>query len=175
WPIDFVDQTAERPRSGTVAVLTGDAWSGSDRQSWDWVEVRDLAGSLLLREEFDDAQAFRSRWDNPAGGPQDFDATIVVGHRSFPFLEMPRLPSNHVDLLLAGHTHGGQIRLPMFGPLYLEAGLPRRWSMGFVPLPSRSGWLYTSRGLGVSKVPIRFLCPPEVTLMEVILRHRPPL
>jgi predicted MPP superfamily phosphohydrolase len=175
WQIEVVDRSPERPASGTVAVLTGGSWHGSGRQRWRSIEVRDLRGGILMREDFDDAARFAREWDNPGPEPGAYDATVMVGHQSEGLLEMPVLARPPADLVLAGHTHGGQVRLPLFGPLHLEPRLPRDWSMGWVRLPSRHTWMYTTRGVGVSRAPIRFLCPPEVTLMEIVLRHRPPL
>lgn len=70
-----------------------------------------------------------------------------------------------VDLVLAGHTHGGQVRLPVAGAMIksvkhdelYEAGLRRRpWTQ-----------VYTSRGLGTIHLPIRFLCRPEVAVIHL--------
>jgi uncharacterized protein len=66
------------------------------------------------------------------------------------------------DLLLSGHTHGGQICLPGSIPLMLEAVLPRRMGAGAWQHGKMAG--YTSVGAGCSVVPVRFNCPPEITL-----------
>jgi predicted MPP superfamily phosphohydrolase len=66
------------------------------------------------------------------------------------------------DLLLSGHTHGGQICLPGSIPLMLEAVLPRRMGAGAWQHGDMAG--YTSVGAGCSVVPVRFNCPPEITL-----------
>jgi uncharacterized protein len=71
------------------------------------------------------------------------------------------------DLVLAGHTHGGQIRLPLAGALVTNCKLPSALAQG----PNRvgAGWLHVSPGLGTSRFsPVRFLCPPEVTLLRLI-------
>jgi len=69
-----------------------------------------------------------------------------------------------VQLALAGHTHGGQIRLPWIGPLWLPPG-----SGGFVRGWYRRGnsQLYVSRGIGTSVLPLRFLCRPELVIIEL--------
>ena len=66
------------------------------------------------------------------------------------------------NLMLSGHTHGGQICLPGGIPLKLNAIIPRRMGAG----PWRQGTLngYTATGVGTSIVAVRFNCPPEVTL-----------
>jgi hypothetical protein len=70
----------------------------------------------------------------------------------------------HADfnLLLGGHTHGGQICLPGGIPITLDSVLPR--SMGAGPWKYHGMIGYTSVGAGVSIVPVRFNCPPEITL-----------
>lgn len=66
------------------------------------------------------------------------------------------------DLLLCGHTHGGQICLPGSIPIILEAKLPRRMAAGAWRYHAMHG--YTSVGAGACMVPVRFNCPPEITL-----------
>jgi len=73
-----------------------------------------------------------------------------------------------IDLVLAGDTHGGQIRLPFRLTLLLKSEMDRRYASGhFAEGPTQ---LYVSRGIGTLYVPIRFLCPPEVVV--VTLRRR---
>jgi predicted MPP superfamily phosphohydrolase len=66
------------------------------------------------------------------------------------------------DLLLSGHTHGGQICLPGQIPITLDSVLPRRLGSGAWKYHSMVG--YTSVGAGCSIVPARFNCPPEITI-----------
>jgi predicted MPP superfamily phosphohydrolase len=69
-------------------------------------------------------------------------------------------------LVVAGHTHGGQVRLPMVGALVTNSHLPRRVVSGLLRLGD--GLVHVSPGLGTSKfAPFRFLCPPEATLLEL--------
>ncbi|UCF68861.1 MAG: hypothetical protein JSV80_06120 [Acidobacteriota bacterium] len=174
WPIDFVDTSARRPTSGTIAIVAGGAWTGSKTQSWEYVGARDLDGTLLVEESFDDPERFSREWDNPGRRLEDFDLSVVIGHNPRMLLPLPATARPTIDLVLAGHTHGGQVRLPLFGPLHVEPGLPREWAEGLTRLDGGRVWLYTSRGVGVSRVPVRFLCRPEVTEMELIVRSRPP-
>jgi predicted MPP superfamily phosphohydrolase len=74
------------------------------------------------------------------------------------------------DLMLSGHTHGGQICLPGGIPLTLEADLPRRLGAGAWRHHGMQG--YTSSGLGTSVVTARFNCPPEITL-HTLVREEP--
>jgi uncharacterized protein len=70
-----------------------------------------------------------------------------------------------IDLYLCGHTHAGQIRFPLVGSLRNNANCPKEYACG----PWRHGWTqgYTSAGIGCSALPIRYNCPPEVTLIEL--------
>lgn len=69
------------------------------------------------------------------------------------------------DLYLCGHTHAGQIQLPLIGPVMVNAKCPRRMSGGKWRFGDLSG--YTSSGVGSSMVPVRFRCKPEVALIEL--------
>lgn len=71
-----------------------------------------------------------------------------------------------VDLILSGHTHGGQIRIPFFPPLYLPR-FSGRFVSGLYRVTPRKIPLYVNRGLGTSVLPIRFLCRPEITLLRI--------
>jgi predicted MPP superfamily phosphohydrolase len=74
------------------------------------------------------------------------------------------------DLLVAGHTHGGQVRLPWLGPLMTASLLPRRWAAGVSTLPS-GATLVVSRGIGLERIAaprMRFLCRPELVVIDVL-------
>jgi predicted MPP superfamily phosphohydrolase len=70
-----------------------------------------------------------------------------------------------IDLQLSGHSHGGQIRLPFLGaPITPPGG--RRYPAGLYRLNERFA-LYTNRGIGTTILPLRFLCRPEITVLEL--------
>jgi hypothetical protein len=71
-----------------------------------------------------------------------------------------------VDLMLSGHTHGGQVRLPFFGtPRSLLPPGGRRFVEGYFKVGPLQ--LYVNRGVGTVKLPVRFLCPPEITVLTL--------
>jgi len=70
-----------------------------------------------------------------------------------------------IHLYLCGHTHGGQICLPVIGPLITHANCPRAYVRGAWQYKQVTG--YTSPGVGCSGVPVRFRCPPELVLLEL--------
>lgn len=84
----------------------------------------------------------------------------------------------HVDLVLAGHTHGGQVVVPLLGPPKTASRLPRLYAGGLHDY--RGTPLHVSRGVGMERgfaPPVRFLCPPEVCIVDLRLprqRHEGP-
>lgn len=113
--------------------------------------------------------------DDPVCGGPDPDRAIPASIRNLPhepivlLCHAPdyadtllRLPSGQaVSLMLSGHTHGGQVRLPFVRPMFLP-GLGRKYVEGSFRLGGLQ--LYVNRGLGTVGVPFRFDCPPEITL-----------
>ena len=78
----------------------------------------------------------------------------------------PEVAACGYDLIVAGHTHGGQVRMPFAGALVTNSVMPRHLASGLIRL-GRS-WMHLSPGLGTSKyAPFRFLCPPEATVLEL--------
>jgi predicted MPP superfamily phosphohydrolase len=76
-----------------------------------------------------------------------------------------------VHLYLCGHTHGGQICLPLIGPLITNANCPRRYAQGVWRYKTVQG--YTNAGIGSAGIPVRFFCPPEIGLIELRCSHHP--
>ena len=74
-----------------------------------------------------------------------------------------------VDYIICGHTHGGQICLPGGIPIITNAGCPRRFCSGSWRYKQMPG--YTSRATGSSGLPIRFFCPPEITIHELLVNE----
>ena len=81
---------------------------------------------------------------------------------------LPWAKQNHIDLVLAGHVHGGQIRLPGTGSIFVPSRFSRRYDMGIYQ--EGPTVMHVSRGLA-GEFPLRFNCRPEVTL--VVLQKKP--
>ena len=88
----------------------------------------------------------------------DFVDTVV---------QHPRFPN--IDLMLSGHTHGGQVRLPMVGPLILPP-MGKKYVEGLFHFDQMQ--LYVSRGVGTVGLPFRLNCPPEVTVITLVRDER---
>ncbi len=95
------------------------------------------------------------------------DAALHLGLVHAPYVAaLDALSTAGHDLLLAGHTHGGQVRLPGVGALTANCDLPLAQARG--ESRWRDRWLHVSPGLGHSKyAPVRFACRPEATLLEL--------
>ncbi len=95
-------------------------------------------------------------------------ATLVLSHHPDFVLECARHAHRGPLVVLAGHTHGGQIVLPRFGaPITLSRAATRSFPAGFVP--NENATLYVTRGLG-EQVPLRVRAPREITLLELAQR-----
>lgn len=100
--------------------------------------------------------------DVPAGVPR-----IAISHDPDVF---PYWPSEkRLDLMLSGHTHGGQAYLPIIGPPFVPSQFGLRYLRGLIREEGRQ--LYVSRGVGVSGAPFRWRCPTELT--HLVLRSAP--
>jgi predicted MPP superfamily phosphohydrolase len=108
----------------------------------------------------------------PLPPPEKRDFTLLLAHDPDQG-ERARRSDDAVDLIVSGHTHGGQVRLPGVGAVknpaerddLYEEGLRRRpWTQ-----------VYTSRGVGTVHLPIRLLCRPEVAVLELTADPRPPI
>lgn len=141
--------------------------------------IRDLTNAALVHE-VDGARLCIAGVDDLSTGtpqldvlppPEQRDVTVLLAHDPDQ-AERARRAYDRVDLVLSGHTHGGQVRLPWIGALrnpsaheeLYEEGLRRRpWTQ-----------VYTSRGVGTVHLPIRFFCRPEVAILELTRTPRPP-
>ena len=142
--------------------------------------LRDLTNRAAL-EKVGEASLCIAGVDDLSRGRPTLDALPPPEARDFTLLlahdpdqaEKARRAYDAVDLVLSGHTHGGQVRLPFLGALknpsehqeLYEEGLRRRpWTQ-----------VYTSRGVGTVHLPIRLLCRPEVAILELTGEARPPM
>jgi hypothetical protein len=88
---------------------------------------------------------------------------LLLSHvPGFPHEQLAR----HIGLILCGHTHGGQVRLPLLPPLYLPR-FSGRFVAGLYQVSQHRIPLYVNRGIGTSVLPVRLNCRPEITVIEL--------
>lgn len=94
--------------------------------------------------------------------------TILLAHSPdiFPFISNPAnyKVTGNVDLTLAGNTHGGQVRIPFYGPVIVPSMYGKRYAMGLIKENAKT--LFVTKGIGTSILPIRFNCVPEIVVIN---------
>ncbi len=117
----------------------------------------------------DDAHYFRvDNIEKAAAGIPPEEFSVLLSHTPEIYRQAAHADFN---LLLGGHTHGGQICLPGSIPVTLDSVLPRRMGAGPWTYHDMAG--YTSVGAGASVVPVRFNCFPEITLHQLRRAEKP--
>ncbi len=112
-------------------------------------------------------------FDDLTGGSPDAERALrdvprdANGVRTIALMHSPQFfdaIAGRVTIAFAGHTHGGQVCAPVVGPLWLPPGCGR-YVAG--PYEARGSWMYVSRGLGTSILPVRFLARPEIAIVTL--------
>ena len=126
-------------------------------------EKRDLAfeGRRIELIGLPDTRRLRDSGRALLAGLSSETPTIILTHDPYWFAHVPKGPY----ITLAGHTHGGQIRLPAIGALHNASRAPLRWTHGFVREDQRL--LYVTSGIGTSGIPVRIGVPPEYATQDL--------
>lgn len=157
-----------KPTIGTF-VARGDCDSPDDWAKWSEglpYMVRDKTTTLNATNDI--AVSILSLFDSrfpPYVPPKTNKFHIVLGHA--PDFALRKPPA---DLLVAGHTHGGQVQIPGFGPPYTLSHVPRKWGGGCWTDIGTGAMLCISRGVGMERETaprLRFMCRPEVVFIDV--------
>ncbi|WP_372594808.1 metallophosphoesterase [Actinotalea sp.] len=135
-------------------------------------------GRLVSLVGVDDPHLDRDRFPAP-GERHDVDLHLGVAHAPYRRV-LDAMHEDGAQLVLAGHTHGGQLCVPGLGALVTNCDLDRRRAKGLHGWPGSrpdgpdgegSTWLHVSAGLGTSPyAPVRFACRPEATLLTLVAR-----
>jgi predicted MPP superfamily phosphohydrolase len=158
--------------SAPVYVVPGnwDNWAGLDLARLDAACQRTGGGLLRNRSSRFDARLSVIGIDDSIEGEPDVQAAFAgVDTPLLLFLchcpmDIELLDGRRVTLALAGHSHGGQVRLPMLGAPIHRPGMGP-YDRGL--FRTRAGPLHVNPGLGTWRVPLRLLCRPEITLIEL--------
>ena len=160
-----VRRRPDLPWGALVAALEGVGWTDLTSRR---LTVR-VAGRPLTLTGTDDAHLRRDRYASVAGAVEGLG--LGVTHTPARRL-LQRFSADGHALVLAGHTHGGQLRLPGVGALVTNCDLDRSRARGLSrldPAGETGGWLHVSAGLGTSPyAPVRLCCRPEATLLSLV-------
>ncbi|GLZ33016.1 metallophosphoesterase [Lentzea sp. NBRC 105346] len=173
-PARYLLPSAKTKRIHGIGLPWRDLRAAMVERGWvDLTHVRrtvEVAGQTIFTAGLDDPHLKRDRYTDIAGAP-DPDAVLRLGvtHSPEPRVLDP-FAADGYDLVMAGHTHGGQLCVPFYGALVTNCELDRSRAKGV----SRWGahmWLHVSAGLGTSPyAPVRFACPPEASLLTLVPR-----
>ena len=145
-------------------------------------DVVHAAGRTISLVGVDDPHLDRDRFPATAPGPRPTSpADLHLGISHAPYTRvLDAMVADGAELVLAGHTHGGQLAVPGYGALVTNCDLDRPRAKGLHgwpgPRPDAPGgegstWLHVSAGLGTSPyTPVRFACRPEATLLTLVAR-----
>lgn len=133
----------------------------------------EVGGITLDLRGTDDAHLGLDDYAAVSGKP-DRRAELAVGVTHAPYRRvLDAMTADKVKLIFAGHTHGGQVCVPLYGALTTNCDLPLKQARGLSKWKSggRTSWLHVAAGLGSSPAaPYRFACPPEATLVSLTPR-----
>jgi uncharacterized protein len=161
------------PYDDLRALLVGAGWADLNNAR----TTLKAGGRTIEAVGVDDPHIERDEYE-VVSGPVTPDADLHLGLTHSPEPQvLDAMAADGFSLLLAGHTHGGQVRVPGVGALVTNCGLDRRMARGLHrwPLASRGvasgAWLHVSAGLGTHPTaPIRFACRPEATILTLVPR-----
>jgi uncharacterized protein len=154
---------------------------GEEMTAAGWLDLNNRRGRLVVNgldvvfAGVHDSHSARDRYDLIAGeADPTADLRLGVMHSPEPRV-MDQFAADGYDLLLAGHTHGGQLCVPGFGALVTNCGIDRARVRGLsmhpqvAPSDGKTAWLHVSGGLGTSPwAPARVACRPEATLLTLV-------
>jgi predicted MPP superfamily phosphohydrolase len=165
----YVHYFTRRTKLPTKLNRTGDFLRLLEAQGYEGLTNRtihrDLGGLTAQITGLDDPFLHRDDRSLLRRDP-DADFALCVVHDPAPYLDIARAG---YDLAIAGHTHGGQVRLPFIGSVVTNSDLPNALSMGVHWVDGTL--LFVTPGLGTGKFgPFRILAPPEASVLELVAR-----
>lgn len=171
WQAEASDTSSSRIQSGTIGL-----WSAKKNQHFfdDLLVTQLKTDSILFTENFNGYEPNQdlAGWNDygilPDGiraanyGIPDSAYKILLFHSPDGIVEAERLG---IDLMVAGHTHGGQIRLPLLGAPIVRIKVGRQFISGQFRVKGTD--LYVNRGLGTVLATVRFMARPEITVIQI--------
>jgi predicted MPP superfamily phosphohydrolase len=151
-------------------IFTDSGWTELTNSS----AVLEVAGVRIAFRGTDDAHLQQDRYDQVAGPVDSSAVDMAIGVTHAPYRRvLDAMTADGVGLIIAGHTHGGQVCIPGYGALVTNCDLDTARVKGLSShtAASRTAWLQVSAGLGTSPyAPFRFACKPEATLLTLVAK-----
>lgn len=182
-PVDYLRKRVAKPKSPRLP--TDELVAGLGEHGW--ADLTNARGSVRVEGldlELVGVDDPHLNYDDYAAvaGPPDPTADLKVGICHAPYTRvLDAMTRDGAELLIAGHTHGGQLALPLYGALVTNCDLDTRrakgvsrWWPGANGIPSskapqEAAWMHVSAGLGTSPyAPFRFACRPEASLLTLL-------
>jgi predicted MPP superfamily phosphohydrolase len=160
-------QGAELPFDDLRAAFVDAGWADLNNAR----TILKAGGRSIELAGVDDPHVDRDDYPSVAG-PITPGADVHIGVTHTPASRvLDAMAADGFELLLAGHTHGGQVCVPGYGALTTNCDLPHSMAKGLHRWPGSKAWLHVSAGLGTHPTaPYRFACRPEATILTLIPR-----
>jgi len=171
-----IDYVSELSKISPIVITFGnwDHWSGLNLKTFK-KNLEALGATVLVNECLNIKRKGHLisliSVDDPYTGNDNLNTAIKGAISCFKILlaHSPQIigsADNLVNLILAGHTHGGRVILPLLGSIFVP--LPKKYQSFLSGLYKVDNTLmYVNRGIGTSILPIRLFCPPELTLITL--------
>lgn len=166
---NYIDYFLKRRKHGTRRNPTGEFRERLARQGWIELTNAQILGNFdglaFQITGLDDPYLHRDDRTILLRDPE-VDLAMCLAHAPDPYLDAS---AAGYDLMICGHTHGGQVRLPFIGAVVTNSTIPRAFARGASKIGQM--WLFITPGLGTGKyAPFRFMCRPEVSILEIVPR-----
>lgn len=162
-----------KAKNGVIAILGNHDWWYNGYEVWNALSEE---GFYVLENDYIPMPVNNSAFivaglADPDTRNPDTKSFVDVLPEGKPIILLTHSPdvfpqvSDKISLTLAGHTHGGQIRIPFYGAIAVPSKYKNRYAKGLVTEEGRK--IFVSSGIGTSILPVRVFCPPEIVIMTV--------
>ena len=182
-PLRYLGGPSKRDRRSQWTLPWQDLGRGFKEAGWiDLTQTRasvEIKGVRLGFRGTDDPHLNQDHYAEVAGPVDRKEIDVAIGVTHAPYRRViDAMAYDGHDLIMTGHTHGGQVCVPFYGALVTNCDLDTRRAKGLSKHSAggRTAWLHVSAGVGTSPyAPIRFACPPEATLLTLTTVDRVPI
>ena len=174
-PLRYFEGPSKRDRRSPRTLPWQDLGRGFKEAGWiDLTHTRaslEIKGVRIGFRGTDDPHLNQDHYAEVAGPVDREQIDVAIGVTPAPYRRViDAMAYDGHDLIMTGHTHGGQVCVPFYGALVTNCDLDTRRARGLSQHSAggRTAWLHVSAGVGTSPyAPIRFACPPEATLLTL--------